>query len=201
MQNATPTTTTLLLSRLRDSRDEDAWRQFDTRFRGVILSTGTRLGLDRPDAEEVAQEVMLQAFRDYMEGKYDRSKGRLSSWIVAIAHHRIIDVLRKRRRRMTGGKFDEEGHSIQESEVADAFEQSLERQIFEQAWDMLREQSKIDEKTLRAFELTSLRGVPPSEAAAQCQMSVNQVYVARSRVAKVLKETVEKLDRAVRNGL
>ncbi len=194
-------TTTLLLSRLHDTRDDEAWRQFDARFRGVILAAALRLGLSRSDAEEAAQETMFQALRDYQAGKYDRARGRLSSWIVSIAHHRIADL--QRVRRPGGGVHDREaGHGIaREPDVAEAFERALERHIFEQAWETVRTQGRLAPATLAAFELTALRGVPASEAAAECGMSVDQVYVAKNRVAKRLQEAVEIVGRAVRDGL
>ena len=213
MDNAPLVTTTILLHRLHDSRDAAAWEQFDARFRGVIVSTGLRLGLTPADAEEAAQETMLCALRDYQAGKYDRTRGRLSSWIVAIAHHRIVDVQRSRRRDLKAlGTVRGNGDgptvsptsavaSPQIPDVAEAFEQSLERHIFERAWEKLREESGMGEATLLAFELTAIRGVPATEAATQCQMSADQVYVAKHRVAKKLQEIVGLIDRAVRDGL
>ncbi len=198
-------TTTLLLNRLHDSRDGDAWKQFDDRFRGVILAAALRLGLAPSDAEEAAQETIVQALRDYQAGKYDRAKGRLSSWIISIAHHRISDLKRVRKRRAASPSDNPPGEPATQdlpvADVAAAFDDALERRIFEQAWEQLRSQNTISQSTLLAFELTALRGVPPAEAAAQCGISVDQVYVARTRIARRLREIVETLDRAIRDGL
>lgn len=191
----------MLLQRLRDSRDEDAWRCFDERFRGVIIATGLRLGLSEADAHDAAQETILQALRDYQAGKYDRSRGRLSSWIIAIAHHRITDTLRKRRRHQGLTSVGEESAEPGESEVALAWDEALEHTIFQRAWDQLRAQSQAADSTLLAFELTALRQVPPAEAAGQCGMSVDQIYVARTRVAKKLQGIVAQLAAAYRDGL
>ena len=195
-------TTTLLLQRLHDSADDDAWRHFDARFRRVIISTGLRLGLSNSDAEEAAQETMFQAIRDYQANRYDRSMGRLSSWIIGIARHRIIDILRRRREATLPGSGAEAiVEDPSEHLVGQVFEQSLERQIFSDAWEMIRATGKSSLKTLQAFELTALRGVPAQEAARQCGMSVDQVYIARNRVAQRLREMVQRIDEAVRDGL
>jgi len=192
-------TTTLLLSRLHDSRDAQAWAEFDARFRGVIVATALRVGLSAQDAEEAAQETMLCAIRDYQGGKYDRARGRLSSWIVGIAHHRIVDLQRSRRAGV--GRDPEACRAPEEPEIAEAFERALERHVFERAWSRLREESGLAPSTLAAFELTALRGVPAGAAAAACEMSVDQVYVARHRVARKLQELVAAIDRAYRDGL
>lgn len=198
-------TTTLLLERLKDSRDTRAWEMFDQRFRGVILSTAIKLGLAEADAADAAQETILQALRDYQAGKYDRSRGRLSTWIVSIAHHRIVDALRKRRRDRDlsagsrgGGRIDEDPST---GDVAAVFDQALERRIFEQAWEKIQAESKLARETLLAFELTALRQVPAAQVASRCGLSVEQVYVAKNRVSKRLQEMVEELSRAFRDGL
>lgn len=198
---ATPITTTLLLERLCDRRDEGAWSEFDERFRRVILSVALRLGLPRSDAEEAAQETMLQAFRDYQQGKYDRSRGRLSSWLIGIAHHRIIDAQRRRGRDRVRHGADDRVGSVPESAVTDAFELAVERVVFEQAWSWLGEHTQGRDETMRAFELTAMRGVPVVEAASQCGMSVDQVYVARNRISARLREAVERFEHAYRDGL
>lgn len=201
MHDPPPVTTTLLLERLRDRCDESAWAEFDERFRGVILSAGVRLGLSRPDAEEAAQETMLQAFRDYQQGKYDRAKGRLSSWIIGIARHRIIDLQRRRQRDRGQVGASPPGEDIPQATVAEAFDAALERRVFEDAWAWLCAHSQISDGSLRIFELTAMREVPIAEAASQCGMSVDQAYVARSRIAARLRETVERFERAYRDGL
>lgn len=193
-------TTTLLLSRLHNSEDVEAWKLFDDRFRQVVVSVGVRMGLGESDAEEAAQETLVQAVRDYQAGRYDRSRGRLSSWIVAIAHHRISDV-KRRRRREQGPPFETPvGDSPVVSEVAEAFELALERRIFEEAWSRLQTEGGSDRKTILAFELTAMRGVPAKEAAAQTGLSVEQVYVAKNRVAHRLRDAVEEIGRVLRDG-
>lgn len=197
----TPITTTLLLERLSDRADQTAWNEFDERFRRVILAAALRLGLSRPDAEEAAQETMLQAFRDYQQGRYDRARGRLSSWLIAIAHHRIIDIHRRRKRERHTDHPDDQLDAIPESDVKHAFDSAIERIVFEHAWSWLLENTRGRDDALRAFELTTMRGVPIPEAASQCAMSVDQVYVARSRIAARLRETVERFESAYRDGL
>jgi DNA-directed RNA polymerase specialized sigma24 family protein len=70
------------------------------------------------------------------------------------------------------------------------------REILSRALLVLREESAMDERTLNAFELVAIRGVPPDEVAKECGMSVDQVYVARSRATKRLRRIVEDLTAA-----
>jgi RNA polymerase sigma-70 factor (ECF subfamily) len=188
-------TTTKLLDALRDHQNEMAWTQIDARYRPVIAGLARRLGLDDADANEVAQQSLSEFVRVYREGKYDRTKGRLSSWILGIAQHTSLRMLRTNKR-------DDRGHLTSLSSVPD--EPSLrsiwtderDRAIFTRALSLLRDESAVDDRTLLAFELVALRGVPASEVASQCTMTVDQVYVAKSRVTKHLRGIVEKLTAA-----
>jgi DNA-directed RNA polymerase specialized sigma24 family protein len=67
------------------------------------------------------------------------------------------------------------------------------RSIVSRAMTLLREDSDTDDRTLLAFELVAMRGVPAAEAAAQCEMSVEQVYVVKSRITKRLRAIVQDL--------
>lgn len=195
-------TTTKLLDALRDPRNEPAWTHLDQRYRGVIAGLARRLGLSTTDADEVAQQTLTEFVRVYREGRYDRSKGRLSSWILSIAHHTALHLVRSNRRPGVGGAggagaveatlSQVEG----ESSLRGLWDDERDRAILARALQHLRDDSATDDRTLRAFELVGLRGVPAEEAARQCQMSVDQVYVAKARVTKRLKVMVAELTAA-----
>ena len=68
-------TTTALLNNLHDEHNDAAWREFDDRYRPILLGFSRRLGLPDADAVDVAQETMIQFIKEYREGKYDRERG------------------------------------------------------------------------------------------------------------------------------
>ncbi|MBS0191322.1 MAG: RNA polymerase sigma factor [Phycisphaerales bacterium] len=197
----TPITTTLLLDQLKEDGNESAWRQIDERFRGVVLGAARKIGLNESDAADVAQETLVQTLRDYRAGKYDRSRGRLSSWIIGIAHHRITDVLRRHER--TKGQAGET--TLRElpavEDVTTAWSAALRDDVFRQAWERVHSETNLSPGNLRAFELVVLRSVPAEAAAAECGITVDQVYVAKNRVSAKLKEIVERLTLAYEDGL
>lgn len=196
-----PITTTLLLEQLRDESNQTAWRSFDERFREVLFGAARSMGLGEADAADVAQETLFQSVRDYRAGKYDRSRGRLSSWIISIAHHRIADLLRRLGRdKCTAGDTTMRELPAVET-VASAWEAALRDSLFRRAWDMLLAEQRFSAGNTRAFELVVIRGVPPETAAEECGISVDQVYVARSRVSSRLREIVSALSAAYEDGL
>lgn len=193
-------TTTSLLDALRDPGNEPVWTAIDARYRPVVAGMARRIGLNPSDAEEVAQETMAQFSKAYAEGKYDRAKGRLSSWIIGIAHHTSLKMLRTRRRPAEAGVGGPDAADADaphdEQSLRTIWEDERDRAILARAMAMLRDQSGIDDRTILAFELTGIRGVPAEEAGVQCGMSVDQVYVAKSRVTRRLRNLVAELEAA-----
>lgn len=188
-------TTTRLLDALHEQGNEPVWAQIDARYRPVLTGVARRLGLDAADAAEVAQQALAEFVRSYRDGRYDRTKGRLSSWILGIAHHTALRLFREKRRDQHGGdtvlaQVPDEG------ELRNIWLDERDRTILERALGLLRDESTIDDRTLRAFELVAMRGVPAAETAAQCDMTADQVYVAKSRVTKKLRGIVEQLTAA-----
>lgn len=186
-------TTTQILESLRDPSNGEMWRQFDERYRPILIGFARRQGLADDDAADVAQTALTQFAADYREGKYQRERGRLSSWIIGIARNRITDLKRAQvKRRIDRGESALIDVSDDETVQRD-WEDSRQRVILERAMHVLRSDTRLDERTIRAFDLCALRQVPPQEAAAQCGMSVAEVYVAKNRAIKKLREIVAQL--------
>ena len=66
---------------------------YERHSRGVY-SLALRLLGDGPAAEEVVQETFLKLWRQ--PDAYQPSRGRLFAWLLGIAHHRAVDILRRR---------------------------------------------------------------------------------------------------------
>jgi RNA polymerase sigma-70 factor (ECF subfamily) len=66
---------------------------YERHSRGVY-SLALRLLSDGPAAEEVVQETFLKLWRQ--PGAYQSNRGRLLAWLLGVAHHHAIDLLRRR---------------------------------------------------------------------------------------------------------
>lgn len=186
-------TTTQLLDSLKDPSNDGLWREFDQRYRPVLVGFAREHGLSEEDAAEVAQLTLAQFSSDYRAGRYDRTRGRLSSWIIGIARNRVADRGRAlRRERMNRGE-SAIADLADDRTVTETWENARRRVIFERAFDKLRSDTRMGERTLRAFELCAIRNAPPETAAAECGMTVAEVYVAKNRAIKKLREIVAEL--------
>jgi RNA polymerase sigma-70 factor (ECF subfamily) len=64
------------------------------RYSRGVYSMAMRLLADGPAAEEVVQETFLKLWRQ--PDAYQPSRGRLFAWLLGVAHHRAVDLLRRR---------------------------------------------------------------------------------------------------------
>ncbi|MBC7730806.1 MAG: sigma-70 family RNA polymerase sigma factor [Bacteriovorax sp.] len=72
---------------------ERVYRLTSRRLFGIVL----RINRDRPEAEEVLQEVYVKVWRQCSQ--FDARKGEAIHWLAGMAHHSAIDSLRHRQRR------------------------------------------------------------------------------------------------------
>ncbi len=194
------TTTTALLDALCASEDGAIWSVFVARYDPILRAVALRLGLGADDAADVSQQTLLEFVRDMRAGRYDRSRGRLRTWIIAIAEHRGRDLLRRIALRR-GDASDTTLAVLPDRAVLEQVWDDEERKsIAHEAWDSLRAASHFDDRTLRIFELVALRGVPPSAAASEFGVTEQNVYVVKHRVARRLRELVDEVTRAYQQG-
>jgi RNA polymerase sigma-70 factor (ECF subfamily) len=73
--------------------NEDAIRALYARYARPIFTLGLRLLGSREAAEELTQDVFLAAWRK--AARFDPSRGRLSTWLMTIAHNLAVDRLRR----------------------------------------------------------------------------------------------------------
>lgn len=72
--------------------DLDAFGQLYDRFASAVHGAALQVLRDPARAEEVTQEVFLEAWRG--AAQYRSERGGLRTWLVLIAHRRAIDVVR-----------------------------------------------------------------------------------------------------------
>lgn len=67
---------------------EEVYEAMAPRVYGLVL----RLLVDVHQAEEVTQEVFLEAWQ--RAGRFDPARGSASSWLLSLAHHKAVDRVR-----------------------------------------------------------------------------------------------------------
>jgi RNA polymerase sigma-70 factor (ECF subfamily) len=81
-----------LLLRIGD-KDERAIEALYERYSGPLFSLAFQVTRADRFAQEVVQEVFVAVWKD--AGRFDPSRGALSSWLFSLARHKAIDLVRK----------------------------------------------------------------------------------------------------------
>ena len=84
------------LARRVVARDEEAFQALHARYAPLVFHLVCQ-SLDPAAAEDLVQEVFLQVWR--RAETFDPGRGAFRSWLLQIAHFRILNELRRRSRR------------------------------------------------------------------------------------------------------
>ena len=78
-----------LLSRVRDGSDQAAWREFEAKYHELLLRYCRARGLQRSDAEDVRQIVMMNLAKFLRNFDYSPEKGGFRSYLGRVVRNSI----------------------------------------------------------------------------------------------------------------
>jgi RNA polymerase sigma-70 factor (ECF subfamily) len=196
MEDHSSQTGSSLLGRLRrDPGDQAAWIDFVARYEPRIFDWCRRWGLQECDAQDVTQAVLLKLSRSMATFVYDRSRS-FRAWLKTITRNAWRDLVAERRRAGVGSGDSRIGELLESIEARDGLLQQLAEEFRRELLDkaMARVRPRVAPRTWDAFRLTALEGWRGAEVAAQLQMKVARVYVARNEVKMMIREEVRRLE-------
>ena len=74
------------------------------------------------------------------------------------------------------------------------WDEQCQQELLRQGLDELRQQTKTDAGTIRAFEMLALDGRRPADVAAELSITLNDVYLAKHRCLKRLRAILTQLE-------
>jgi RNA polymerase sigma-70 factor (ECF subfamily) len=185
------------LGRLRASPDDPAaWAEFVDWYGRKIYVWCRAWGLQEADAQDVTQDVFLNLSVRMQEFRYD-PRGSFRAWLKTLTHHAWQDHLAKQQRPGRGSGSESTWDRLAAIEAREDLERRL-AQAFDQ--ELLKEaaarvQLRVEPRTWSAFRLLAIEGRTGSEVAKRLEMKVATVFVARSKVQRMLHEEVLRLER------
>jgi RNA polymerase sigma-70 factor (ECF subfamily) len=188
-----PPTRASLLLRLRDLRDEAAWRQFVDLYAPLVYGYLRRQGLQDADAADLCQDVLAAVAGAIGRLEYDPRRGAFRNWLFTAVRHKLANWQAARAHRAQGSGDTATHQLLEQCPVADGtaaeWEAEWQQRVF--AWACEQVRQDVTDATWQAFWRTAVDGQPGKRVAADLGLSVAAVYLARSRVLARLKELVQ----------
>lgn len=185
-----------LLGRLRRRpSDPAAWTEFVTHYGPKVLAWCRAWGLQDADAHDVTQTVLMKLATRLPEFEYDPTQS-FRAWLKTVTHHVWHDIAVKNSRPGRGSGDTGTFEKLDEVEARDALTRSLEDAYDE---ELLREamgrvRLRVEPRTWEAFHLLAIEELPGAEVARRVGMKLATVYVARSKVQRLLRDEIARLD-------
>ncbi len=185
-----------LLERLK-AYSPESWRRFVRLFGPVVYHWCRKRGLQRADASDVGQNVFREVAGRIGDFHRDRPGDTFRGWLWTITQSKIADHWRTQQKGplATGGSAAQA--RLEQLETASPAEPDSQPDmgslvgLYRRGLELIR--SEFEERTWQAFWRVAVEDRRPVEVAEELGMSVNAVYIAKSRVLRRLRTELGQL--------
>lgn len=185
-----------LLGRLRLRPDDPAaWAEFVEHYGPKVLAWCRAWQIQDADARDVAQTVLLKLAVRLREFEYDPSQS-FRAWLKTVTHRAWHDLAVKNGRPGRGsgdtGAFERLNEVEARESLSRCLEEAYDQELLREAMGRVR--LRVETRTWDAFRMLALDGLSGAEVALKLGMKVASVYVARSKVQRLLRDEIARLD-------
>jgi RNA polymerase sigma-70 factor (ECF subfamily) len=191
-----------LINRLRCLDDQDGWQEFFDTYWRLIYGVARRMGLNDAEAQDVVQETLISVAKRMPGFKYNPDIGSFKSWLLLITRRRIADHQRRQMRqparqespdpRRTGTATVERIPDSSVQDFSTLWEEEWQVAILEQAMECVKQ--KVAAKQFQIFDCYVRKEWPVEEVVRVLGVSAGQVYLAKHRIAGLIKKEVQRLE-------
>lgn len=192
-----------LLGRLKDWQDDASWRAFFDTYWRLIYNFALRRGLDHEEAQEVVQETVVAVAKSIGKFSYDPKICRFKTWLLGVTRSKIANQLARRERRPATAAVP----SADDSNTTPLLNHLPNHQDapLEQAWDdewqknlmdaaIQRVKTRVSIEQYQMFDLFVIKQWPARDVAKTLGVTLGHVYVAKHRIAKLIRREVQALE-------
>jgi RNA polymerase sigma factor (sigma-70 family) len=185
-----------LLARLRQSADNGAWNRLVQLYAPLLRAWLRRYDVQASDADDLVQEVLLAIAKDLNSFDHGGRPGAFRSWLRAILVNRLRHFWRARGRRPQargGSDFERRLDQLEDptSEMSQLWNREHDQHVAARLLALA--EPYFAPNTWKAFRRVALEGARPDAVAQELDMSLNAVFIAKSRVLSRLRQEAEGL--------
>lgn len=194
-----------LLHRLKDLDDAASWQRFFDTYWRLIHRVALKAGLSEAEAEDVVQETVISVARHLPGFRYDAKVCSFKTWMLRLTRWRIIDQLRKRLppEARIGISGDDDATAIAALERLSGRTGFDLEAVWHEEWQTAvlaaaveRLKQRVNPEQFQMFDLYVLREMPVGEVAGLLGTNVARVYLAKHRLAKLLRNIIGEIESA-----
>jgi RNA polymerase sigma-70 factor (ECF subfamily) len=180
-----------LLERLREGPNDTAWQRMVDLYTPLIRNWLRRYSLQDQDADDLVQDVLAVVVRKLPEFKKKPQVGAFRRWLRSITVNCLREFWRAQRfQPKAAGNEVFAGVLAQledpESALSKIWDQEHDEYVTRRLLVLIR--PRFEAKTWQAFQRVALEGASVDLVAEELGLSVNAVFIAKSRVIHMLRQ-------------
>jgi RNA polymerase sigma-70 factor (ECF subfamily) len=191
-----------LLGRLKNWEDGTSWQEFFDTYWKVIYGVAVKAGLTDSEAQEVVQETVIAVARNMPAFEYNPAAGTFKSWLLHTTRWKIADQFRRRLPANLARRPDNQtaGTTLinripdpASLNLAPVWDEEWEKNLFDAARERVK--LRVDGRQYQMFDLYAVKNWPVKKVAAALGVSAARIYLAKHRIAAMIRKEIQKLER------
>ena len=173
-------------------KSPEAWRRLIYLFGPVVYQRCRQNGLQAADASDVFQDVFRAVANDIGSFRRDGAGDTFRGWLWTITRNKLADFWERQRKQPRGHGGSDELERLTNlpadelANLAESPDPQTPGSLYQRALKLIQDEFK--EQTWKAFWRVAVDDRAPADVADELDMSVNAVYIAKTRVLRRLRE-------------
>lgn len=179
-----------LLARLRSSPESESWDRLVELYAPLLRAWLRRYDVQASDADDLMQEVLMAVSKDLNSFDHHGEPGAFRGWLKAILVNRLRNFWRARDRRPQPRGDVDLNRRLEQledpvSEMSRLWNREHDQFILGQL--LTHAEPHFEHKTWKAFSRVVLEAQPADQVSDELGISLNAVFIAKSRVLSCLR--------------
>lgn len=180
-----------MLQRLQQADDPDTWNRLVALYAPLLRSWLQKYDVQATDTDDLMQEVLMAVSSDLPTFEHSGRPGAFRAWLRSMMVNRLRNFWRARGRRPLARGGSDLEHRLSQlddpaSEMSQIWNQQHDLHVAKQLLEMTK--PNFTDETWTAFSRVAIQGHRPGTVAEELGISVNAVFIAKSRVLSRLRQ-------------
>lgn len=171
-----------------------AWERIASLYSPLVYGWCRRCSLQPADAENVGQEVLLTVHRTLGQFEIRPERGTFRGWLKSIVRSKVVDYIRRRSQQELALGGSDAAWILQQVPNQDVWQEQEEQEshfLFRRAVELIH--AEYSDRDWQVFRAVVMFGQSAQEVADSMQLTLNAVYLVKSRILQRVKSEFQGL--------